>query len=106
MISIEPLFDMPNLFVIAICLAAILLAAIVTKRIRLKKESEQLSAKIRCIPSYESTRINEERKFAISTCNKRFFADIDKGLIDLRAPVLHGVSIIRFSSSTVRYSRL
>lgn len=46
------------------------------KRLRLTKQSEQLSAKIRCIPSYESNRINEERRFAISTLNERFFADI------------------------------
>lgn len=69
-------FNMPNLLIIAICLVAILLAAIAARRLRLKKEAEQLSAKIRCIPSYESNRINEERKFAISTRNERFFADI------------------------------
>ena len=84
---------MPNLLIVAICLVAILLAIIAVRRIRLKKESKQLSAKIRCIPSYESSRINEERRFAISTCNERFFADIDKGLIDLRALVLHGVPL-------------
>ena len=67
---------MPNLLIIAICLVAILLAAIAARRLRLKKEAEQLSARIRCIPSYESSRINEERRFAISTLNERFFADI------------------------------
>ena len=69
-------FNMPNLLIIAICLVAILLAAIAARRLRLKKEAEQLSAKIRCIPSYESNRINEERRFAISTCDERFFIDI------------------------------
>ena len=46
------------------------------RRIRLKKRSEQLSAKIRRIPSYESNRISEERKAAISTRNECFSADI------------------------------
>ena len=69
-------FNMPNLLIIAICLVAILLAAIAARRLRLKKEAEQLSAKIRCIPYYESNRINEERRFAISTCDERFFIDI------------------------------
>lgn len=67
---------MPNLPILAIYLVAILLAIIVARRIRLKKRSEQLSAKIRRIPSYESNRINEERKAAVSTRNERFSVDI------------------------------
>lgn len=67
---------MPNLPIIVICLVAILLAIIAARRLRLKKRSEQLSAKIRRIPSYESNRINEERKAAISTRNNRFSVDI------------------------------
>ena len=67
---------MPNLPIIVVCLVAMLLTVIVTRRIHLKKQSEQLSAKIRRIPSYESSRINEERRFAISTRNERFFVDI------------------------------
>ena len=67
---------MPNLLIIAICLVAILLSIIATRRIHLKKQSEQLSAKIRHIPSYESNRINEEQKFAISARNECFSVDI------------------------------
>lgn len=67
---------MPNLPIIAVCLVAMLLTVIAARRIRLKKQAEQLTAKIRRIPSYESNRINEERRFAISTLNERFFADI------------------------------
>lgn len=64
------------LFVIGGCVIIIAIIAVMVKRLRLTKQSEQLSAKIRCIPSYESNRINEERRFAISTLNERFFADI------------------------------
>ena len=64
------------LFITGGCVIIIAIIAVMVKRLRLTKQSEQLSAKIRCIPSYESNRINEERRFAISTLNERFFADI------------------------------
>ena len=67
---------MTSPFILVICFVAILLAIIAVRRIRLKKRSEQLSAKIRRIPSYESNRISEERKAAISTRNECFSADI------------------------------
>lgn len=67
---------MPNLPIIVIGFVAILLAIIVARRIRLKKRSEQLSTKIRRIPSYESNRISEERKVAISARNECFSVDI------------------------------
>ena len=67
---------MTSPFILVICFVAILLAIIAVRRIRLKKRSEQLSAKIRRIPSYESNRITEERKAAISTRNECFSADI------------------------------
>lgn len=71
---------MTSPFILVICFVAILLAIIAVRRIRLKKRSEQLSAKIRRIPSYESNRISEERKAAISTRNECFSADIDTDL--------------------------
>ena len=67
---------MPNLPIIVIGLVAILLAVLAVRRIRLKKQSEQLSAKLHRIPSFESNRINEERKFAISAHNESFSVDI------------------------------
>ena len=67
---------MPNLPIIVIGLVAILLAVLAVRRIRLKKQSEQLSAKLHRIPSFESNRINEERKFAISVRNESFSVDI------------------------------
>lgn len=67
---------MTSPFILVICFVAILLAIIAVRRIRLKKRSEQLSAKIRRIPSYESNRISKERKAAISTRNECFSADI------------------------------
>ena len=67
---------MPNLPIIVIGLVTILLAVIAVRRIRLKKWSEQLSAKIGRIPSYESKRINEDRKTAISIRSECYFVDI------------------------------
>ena len=67
---------MTNLPIIVICLVAILLAIIAARRIRLKKRSEQLSEKIRRIPSYVSNRINEERKAAISAHSEHFSIDV------------------------------
>lgn len=58
------------------CVVAITVIVVVMTRIQLQKKSEQLSAKIRCIPSYENNRINEERKFAISARNESFSVDI------------------------------
>ena len=58
---------MTSPFILVICFVAILLAIIAVRR---------LSAKIRRIPSYESNRISEERKAAISTRNECFSADI------------------------------
>ena len=69
-------FNMPNLLIIAICLVAILLAAIAARRLRLKKEAEQLSAKIGCIPSYENVITNDGRKEAVYACNERFSVDL------------------------------
>ena len=67
---------MPNLPIIVIGLVAILLAVLAVRRIRLKKQSEQFSAKLHRIPSFESNQINEERKFAISARNESFSFDI------------------------------
>lgn len=64
------------LFVIGGCVIIIAIIVVIVKRLRLTKQSEQLSAKIRCIPSYENNRINEERKFAISARNESFSVDI------------------------------
>ena len=58
------------------CVVAITVIVVVMKRIQLKRRSEQLSAKIGRIPSYESKRINEERKTAISIRSECYFVDI------------------------------
>lgn len=63
-------------FVIGFIVFVIILIIIATRRIRLEKRSEQLSEKIRRIPSYESNRIDEERKNAISARNEQFFVNI------------------------------
>lgn len=67
---------MPNLPIIVIGLVSILLAVIATRRIRLKNGRNDFSAKIGRIPSYESKRINEDRKTAISMRSECYFVDI------------------------------
>lgn len=110
---------MTSSFILAICLVAILLAIIAARRIRLKKRSEQLSAKIRRIPSYESNRINEERKAAVSARNERFSADIatdletsfenryitfyGKGVYPLLYGLLQGSGCARSAAQGLRY---
>lgn len=107
------------LFVIGGCVIIIAIIAVMVKRLRLTKQSEQLSAKIRCIPSYESNRINEERRFAISTLNERFFADIatdleacfancyitftGKGILPLLYGLLQGSRCARSAAQGFRY---
>lgn len=64
---------MLSLFEIEVCMAAVTVLSVIIKRIQLKKRSEQLSAKIRRIQSYEAI---GERKAAISARNERFSVDI------------------------------
>lgn len=70
------LTGMTCMFIIGGSVIAITLIVIVIKRIRLKKQSEQLSEKIRRIPSYESTKTKDDRKEVVSVRNGSFSADV------------------------------
>ena len=62
-------------FVIGFIVFVIILIIIAARRIRLEKRSEQLSEKIRRIPSY-GNRVDEERKNALLVRNERFFVNV------------------------------
>lgn len=64
------------LFVIGGCVIIIAIIVVIVKRLRLTKQSEQLSAKIGRIPSYESAITNDGRKEAVYAHNERFSVDI------------------------------
>lgn len=64
------------LFVIAVCSFVVLLVAAVAMRMRLKRRSEQLAARIRRMPSFESKRERECQRETVSARNKSFSADI------------------------------
>ena len=63
------------LFVIGFIVFVIILIIIAARRIRLEKRSEQLSEKIRRIPSYGNW-VDEERKNALLARNERFFVNV------------------------------
>ncbi len=54
------------------CVVAITVIVVVMTRIQLQKKSEQLFAKIGCIPSYENVITNDGRKEAVYARNERF----------------------------------
>lgn len=64
------------LFVIGGCVIIIAIIAVMVKRLRLTKQSEQLSAKIGRIPSYENVITNGGRKEAVYAHNERFSVNI------------------------------
>jgi len=63
---------MSILLIIVVCFVAVLLVAMATKRIHLKKQLYQFN----CIPSYKNAITKDDRKEAVSVRNENFSTDV------------------------------